>query len=58
MTENRCFANFIFKREDYCPKSLIISKKKKKFFYLFFYNFSAKTPSRLFFLHKPLMLNT
>ena len=58
MTENGYFARqfvFLFSKD---PKSLIISKKKKKFFYLFFYNFSAKTPSRLFFLHKPLMLNT
>jgi hypothetical protein len=28
MTESRQMANFIFKREDHCRKSLIISKKK------------------------------
>ena len=57
MTEFRRFANFIFKREDYRPKLLIISKKKMHFFFDICGGILKKISSRLFFLHNLLRAN-
>ena len=57
MTEIREIANFIFKREDYCPKLLIISEKKMYFFFDICGGISEKISSRLFFLHNRLKGN-
>ena len=50
MTEFDEKTSFFFKREDYCPKLLIISEKKMHFFLTFFYVIAEKISSRLFFM--------